>query len=308
MIGIDVGGANLKVVDDHGVHIHPCPLWKEAPLEELLRRYETDKAAVVMTGELADCFGSKQDGIRWIVSTVKKVFADACFYGVDGSFHQDAVPVLAAANWLVSAEYLLSRYPRALLLDMGSTTMDLIPLCDLNQLKGLSDLMRLQMGYLVYHGLLRTSIPAFVHSLRVNGRTTPVSSEYFAITADVHLLLGHITQQEYTCQTPDGIAPTRESSSRRIARLVCADPEEVGGEEGIQQIAEQIGNIEAALVIQAVRKVEKSSSTKGIACAGIGGRIFASLLGGIDLAFELGPAADALPAFAVREVALRAAG
>ena len=31
MIGIDVGGANLKIVDDDGPHIHYCPLWEGAP-------------------------------------------------------------------------------------------------------------------------------------------------------------------------------------------------------------------------------------------------------------------------------------
>ena len=30
MIGIDIGGANLKVVDDAGVHIHYRPLWQGA--------------------------------------------------------------------------------------------------------------------------------------------------------------------------------------------------------------------------------------------------------------------------------------
>ena len=41
MIGIDVGGANLKVVDENGVHIHYCPLWSGAPLTDLLRPYAT---------------------------------------------------------------------------------------------------------------------------------------------------------------------------------------------------------------------------------------------------------------------------
>ena len=39
MIGIDIGGANLKVVDDAGVHIHYCPLWQGAPLADLLKPY-----------------------------------------------------------------------------------------------------------------------------------------------------------------------------------------------------------------------------------------------------------------------------
>jgi probable H4MPT-linked C1 transfer pathway protein len=308
LIGIDIGGANLKVVDDEGVHIHPCPLWKHAPLQKILENYQKESAAVVMTGELADCFENKGEGIRWIVSTVKEVFPRAWFYGTDGRFHRDPVPSLAAANWLASAEFLLPLYPHTLLMDMGSTTTDLIPLHHMEELKGLTDLQRLQKGYLVYHGLLRTGIPGFVRKVRANGIPTPLSSEYFAITADIHLLLGHISSQEYTCETPDGREPTPISAMRRIARLVCADPQEVGGEPGIRDIAEQIGKEETELILRSVGQVEKMSKTKGVVCAGIGGKMFAPLLGGHDLSRELGPAADALPAHAVREVALRIAG
>ena len=42
MIGIDVGGANLKVVDDTGPHLHYCPLWEGAPLTTLLNKYVTE--------------------------------------------------------------------------------------------------------------------------------------------------------------------------------------------------------------------------------------------------------------------------
>src|SRR5512137_2092355 len=103
MIGIDVGGANLKVVDNTGVHIHYCPLWERAPLTNLLLQYageERDQAAVAMSGELADCFGNKQEGISFIVAAVRKVFPRARFYGTDATFHDHAVPELAAANWL----------------------------------------------------------------------------------------------------------------------------------------------------------------------------------------------------------------
>ena len=34
MIGIDVGGANLKVVDDDGAHLHYCPLWEKCTAHE----------------------------------------------------------------------------------------------------------------------------------------------------------------------------------------------------------------------------------------------------------------------------------
>ncbi|MDD1673239.1 MAG: H4MPT-linked C1 transfer pathway protein [Methanomicrobiales archaeon] len=308
MIGIDVGGANLKIVDDSGVHIHPCPLWKHAPLGELLENYRGNEAAVVMTGELADCFTSKMDGIRWIVSTVKGVFSDARFYGTDGQFYQEPVPALAAANWFASAVYLLSLYRGTLFVDMGSTTTDIVPLRDLENLKGLSDLQRLQKGYLVYHGLLRTSIPSFVRAIRIQGVLTPVSSENFALTADMHLILKHISTKEYTCETPDGRSPTLDSAVRRIARLVCADPEEVGGIIGVQGMADQIWEAEKERITLAVRRVEREAGTTGIVCAGTGGKLFAPLLWGIDLYKDLGDVAGALPAYAVREVALRTAG
>ena len=54
MIGIDVGGANLKVVSTDGnVHIHYCPLWEKAPITTILEGYvgkPDEPAAVVMIG------------------------------------------------------------------------------------------------------------------------------------------------------------------------------------------------------------------------------------------------------------------
>lgn len=308
MIGIDVGGANLKVADSEGVHIQYCPLWSSAPIKKYLGKFKGQDAAVVMSGELADCFTSKQEGIRWIVQNVQEVFPDALFYGIDGQFHREPVPALAAANWLVAAQYLLPCYKKAVLVDIGSTTTDIIPLLDLSSLLGMTDLHRLQKGYLVYNGFLRTSIPSFVRSLTVNGRKTPLSAEFFAIAADVHLLLGHITVQEYSCETPDKKPPDHVGACHRLARLVCSDPFEVGGEEGVKRMAEEIWTCQKELIQYAIRKVCDVTGYQKVLWAGVGGRLFYSFLGGTDLHEVLGQAADALPSFAVREVALRNAG
>ena len=176
MIGIDIGGANLKVVDDAGVHIHYCPLWQGAPLTDLLEAYR-EPAAVVMSGELADCFASKIEGIRWIVDAVHAVIPDAVFYGIDAAFHTRPVPALAAANWLASADYLRKDYADAVLLDVGSTTADVIPLNCFEALKGLTDTRRLQKHYLVYTGMLRTNIATLLPSVMLDGTVTPVSTE-----------------------------------------------------------------------------------------------------------------------------------
>ena len=174
MIGIDVGGANLKVVDKNGVHLHYCPLWEEAPVTDYLLRYvqgPADLAAVVMSGELADCFENKAQGISFIVGAVKAAFPRAKFYGTDARFHDGAAPFLAAANWLASADYLRIRHPGAVLLDIGSTTADIIPFGRFPELHGLTDLLRLQKGYLLYTGMLRTNIATLLRPwiLRVSG-------------------------------------------------------------------------------------------------------------------------------------------
>jgi len=305
MIGIDVGGANLKIVDEAGVHIHYCPLWERAPVMDLLLPYaigKNDPAAVVMSGELSDCFKNKLQGISFIVTAVRRAFPGARFYGTDAQFHDHAVPQLAAANWLASADFLRSRYPDAVLLDIGSTTADIIPLNRFECLKELTDTKRLQAGYLLYTGMLRTSVATLLRSVEIAGISTPVSTEYFAASADVHLVLGHISPDLYTCDTPDRKEKTRIASLRRLARVVCADLDEIGN-EGAEQIAEQFWAVQCGEICNQVKKIANASGAKKIIVAGIGAPLFSVELGGTDLSCELGPAADALPAFAVRELA-----
>jgi probable H4MPT-linked C1 transfer pathway protein len=246
MMGIDVGGANLKVVDESGAHIHYCPLWENAPITDILLPYAGrtgGSAAVVMSGELADCFSNKLQGISFIVKAVQQAFPRARFYGMDAAFHTDAVPALAAANWLASADYLRELHPRAVLLDIGSTTADIIPLNYFDELKGLTDTRRLQKGYLLYTGMLRTSIPTLLTAVDLDGIRTPVSTEYFATSADAHLVLGHITPGQYSCDTPDRKEKTPAASLRRLARVVCADLEEIG-ENGAVKVAEAFWEIQ----------------------------------------------------------------
>ena len=168
---------------------------------------------------------------------------------------------------------------------------------------GLTDTKRLQAGYLLYTGMLRTSVATLLRSVDLAGVPTPVSTEYFAASADVHLVLGHITPDLYTCDTPDRKEKTREASLRRLARVVCADLDEIGT-AGAEQIAEQFWAVQRDMICSQVRNdctdppVQRRSSLPVSVP-----RSFQRNLVGTDLTCELGPAADALPAFAVREVA-----
>lgn len=305
MIGIDVGGANLKVVDDTGVHIHYCPLWQEAPICDLLSPYQAEHdVAVVMSGELADCFSSKSEGISFIVSRVKEVFPQARFYGTDGRFHDQAVPELAAANWLAMADLLRSEYPDAVLVDMGSTTTDIIPLNAFDQMLGQTDLTRLQQGYLVYCGLLRTNVATLISSSLVNGVRTPVSTEYFASTGDAYVMLDLIAPELFTADTADRKGTDKASCERRLARVVCADTDEIGV-EGAVDIASTVIKTQKQMITDAVRSIALRHKASEILVAGIGSSLAAEWLQGKDLNTVLGDYTDALPAYAVREVLKR---
>jgi probable H4MPT-linked C1 transfer pathway protein len=309
VIGIDVGGANLKLVTAKGVFLHYCPLWEESPLAGILKTYAThgEDAAVVMSGELADCFTAKREGIRFIVDAVHDAFPGARFYGTDASFHDNAVPELAAANWLVSADYLMERCRGRLLIDFGSTTTDIIPLLDLARLRGMTDLSRLRNGCLVYTGLLRTTVPALIHTAVIGDIPTPVCPEYFACSADAHLVLGHLMEDEYTTDSPDRKGKDYASCLRRLSRVVCADLEEIG-EEGAIAVAGAFWQAQRSLIGRSIQQVRDRTGAGELVCAGIGGPLLSRLLGGYDLRQDFGCAADALPAFAVREVALRDPG
>ncbi|MFQ6090376.1 MAG: hydantoinase/oxoprolinase family protein, partial [Candidatus Bipolaricaulia bacterium] len=86
-------------------------------------------------------------------------------------------------------------------------------------------------GELVYTGALRTNPSAIVSHVPVRGQMCRVSPEYFTIMADVHLLLEHLSEEDYTCSTPDGRGKTAQYARERLARLVCTDGEVLSGEE-----------------------------------------------------------------------------
>jgi probable H4MPT-linked C1 transfer pathway protein len=159
---------------------------------------------------------------------------------------------VAAANWVASGLAVGARYADALMLDVGSTTADVIPiLAGQVAATGRTDLDRLLAGELVYTGALRTNLAAIAPRVPVRGRLCPVASEWFAISADVHVILGHLAPEAYTCPTPDGRPASIEFARDRVARLVCADAEQLEPRE--------IDAIAAHLHAEQVRQVEEAA-------------------------------------------------
>jgi probable H4MPT-linked C1 transfer pathway protein len=225
----------------------PFPLWKQpdklpAALAELVAKFpETEELAVTMTGELCDCFETKRDGVNAIIAAVR--FASAGrpirVWSTDGGFLNSEEAKrnhmkVAAANWHALATYVGHYVPegRAILVDVGSTTTDVIPILDgVPVPEGKTDYDRLFSRELVYTGVRRTPVCAVMPWL--------VAAELFATTLDAYLTLGTIPEDPNDCDTADGRPATRKHAHARLARMYCADTEMVP-EENIRILAEGV--------------------------------------------------------------------
>jgi probable H4MPT-linked C1 transfer pathway protein len=234
VLGLDVGGANLKAVHTDGTaRTTPFALWKRpaelpAALAELIHAMPgADQLAVTMTGELCDCFESKRQGVAAILDAVTAAAAGlpVSVWRTDGRFvppadAKDAYLLTASANWHALATWAGRLAPDgpALLVDIGSTTTDIIPLLDGKPAaKGKTDPERLRNSELVYFGVRRTPLALF---MRGDG-----AAELFATTLDLFLLLGWHDEGVHDCDTADGRPATRANAHIRLARMLCADLE-----------------------------------------------------------------------------------
>lgn len=279
VIGLDIGGANTKLASSDGtlVELHYLPLWKNTRLPEILKeiaeKEQPEKVAVVMTGELADCFENKEDGIRFIKDAVDSAFgfSKVSYINNLGRFQSGTGRLrnLAAANWAASARLIGTEIGDCIFVDVGSTTSDIIPIVSGEHKAGLTDFERLKRSELVYSGILRTNLATILKKVKVEQAWCRTASELFATTADVYLLLGDIAEDMYTCETADGAGRSKTDAMRRIARLVCADLSEIKREE-IYEIAAQAKERQVSTLTQALFEVAEKNGLDKIAAAGLG--------------------------------------
>lgn len=294
-VGIDIGGANTKAVffqdcEVEDYWLEHIPIWKgleklEVFLEDLEESTEPQVVAITMTGELSDVFNSKHEGVERLVRMVGEIFSNSPTYFL--SLRGDFLPAdealsspeeLSASNWVSSALFLGIDYPNSLLIDVGSTTSDLIPIRDGNpDPQGWTDYGRLKTKELVYTGILRTPLSYLKSEVSLAGEKTGIAAECFANMADAYRVLGLIDESNYTCETPDGRGKSEEECMRRIARMFCSDLEKIGEDRAIEA-AEVFQEEQVSMLREAVEEVaERHDLDKSdpILATGIGRRILA---------------------------------
>lgn len=242
LLALDIGGANIKAADGLGwAHSRPFAMWREWQrlpdvLRDVIRPRSPRRVVATMTGEIADCFPSRAAGVRHIVAAIERAVGPSTeigIYRVDGTIASprevEASPIAAAAsNWHAVARLAGSMVEadRALLLDIGSTTVDIIPLVDGRPAPlATDDVGRMRSGELVYTGMERTPVAALVRSLPHRGVRRPIASELFAQSRDAWLVLGILAEDAAASDTADGGPATVNAARVRLARAMLLDPE-----------------------------------------------------------------------------------
>ncbi len=326
LIGWDIGGAHLKACRVRGGQVlsvaqWPCPLWQGLRrLREALalaRGRWPDLAelrhVVTMSGELADCFADRRQGVLAITETLVEVLvdpADALAAGASArlalfcrSGHWCA-PVeaaarwaeIASANWLAPALWAARRLAAevadaqadagaGLLVDIGSTTTDFVPLrAGAVLARGGDDGQRLQNGELLYHGVVRTPLCALAPRVQWRGRPCNVMHEFFATTADVYRVSGELCAAHDQQPAADGGAKTLAATHARLARMIGRDAADASAVEwralALQWRGMQVDALAAQLhaVVQALPEALPGGAVASVIALGCGSFLLPDVL------------------------------
>jgi probable H4MPT-linked C1 transfer pathway protein len=264
VLGWDLGGAHTKAALIGGndcvesVQQIACPLWQgldhlDSGITSVMENIGKDSGlthAITMTGELVDLFPDRDTGVKALIDTMERRFPHTplTIYAGSAGFLKPETAIehthqVASANWLASASWVANRLPEGLLLDVGSTTTDLIPFADKQVLTGdASDHQRLISQGLIYTGVVRTPLMAITNKVPFAGEWVYLMAEHFATSADIYRLNGDLPEAADLLPSADNGEKSIAGSARRLARMLGLDADATdldGWRKVSQYISEQ---------------------------------------------------------------------
>ncbi len=323
IIGWDIGGVNIKAarLGTAGWQVvqKPFAIWQQqhqlvATLADISDRLgPATYAAVTITAELSDAFRNKREGIAFVLDALHAALphTQLAIFGLDGRFHDVTTAnnqhmLVAAANWMATALLFAHQFADCLLVDIGSTTTDIIPIRG-GQVAaiGRNDPERLVQGELIYTGVLRTPVFGIVSRVPLWGSWCPVAAELFATAQDVHLVLGNLSAEQCTSPSADGRPVTPEYALERLARVVCADTELLSPTE-VTAMAHYIATQQLHQITAAIAQVISRANVSGpMVAVGVGTFLAQAAAAALELDWLLpaellgNGASDVAPAAAV---------
>ena len=268
----DIGGAHLKcaILDEQGQLVHvlqrATPLWKgidilEECLQEIIKEYHLidSQHAITTTAELVDGFPDRETGINELLKLLSRVLGDNLrFYSNTGKLIElnsvdKYLDEIASANWHASANYLASLSLSGLLVDIGSTTTDIIPFAEGEILNAsCTDQERLRTGELLYTGVVRTPVMAICNQAVYKGKKQFLMAEHFATMADVYRIIGYLNEEDDLYPTCDGAEKTKAASAMRLGRMLGMDTKL---DDAIIEFANEISTIQLNMIQKTINNI-----------------------------------------------------
>jgi probable H4MPT-linked C1 transfer pathway protein len=276
VLGWDIGGSNTKVCRVENCRVvrsvsRPFEV-KDAP-DQLVGLLQTLSAevghgatigahAVTMTAELSRNFLTKREGVTHVTNAVRDAFPPPVpiyLFTSRGALvpieEGVAARLIASANWMATARLVAESHPDALLIDVGSTTSDIIPIVGgVVRSWGRTDPERLASGELVYTGVLRTPVEGLAHQVGIANLTYGVAAESFATSGDVYVWLGDLMPDAYTGATADGRPSEKHFAGARLRRALCADDDSMPP-DGVSMFARALADAQVARLVLAIGQV-----------------------------------------------------
>ena len=170
-------------------------------------------------------------GVHQIVDCLAALFEpyNSQLFGLNNQWHElDNISGcelgIASANWYATASYCARKIKQGLIIDIGSTTTDLVPIVEGKVAAlGEDDFSRLKNFELVYTGVVRTAVAAIVDTLPYRNESIPVVAEHFANAADIYRILQCLPPKADMYDTADGKDKSINSSATRLFRMICRD-------------------------------------------------------------------------------------
>ena len=246
IIGWDVGGAHLKAAmlrrdEVEDVAQWPCELWRglvhlDQAFAEARRRWpclSRADHAITMTGEMTDLFEHREAGVADIAArALEHLGKRTAFYAgaksfVDASAVQKVWRNVASANWIATASVVADAVDDAVVLDVGSTTTDIVVVRNGKvTAEGSDDASRLASRELVYVGVVRTPLCALASRITFGSREFNVMNEFFATAADVFRLTGELRAEHDQAAAADNGSKDPVATMRRLGRMIGLDARE----------------------------------------------------------------------------------
>jgi len=222
-----------------------------------------------MTAELSDIFPDRKNGIKHVVNLSSKILGEKnIFFYSKKSFLKKKLAIkkpfeLNSMNWHATASFVSNFFPNCILVDIGSTTSDIIPIKNKEIIsKDVSDYQRLKSNELIYLGVLRTPIQAVE-------KKKNLINENFANLSDVYRVLNKIPSTFDLLPTLDSKTKNKHDSARRIARIFGKDYKKNHFLKW-KKIAYQIEGEHLKILKSVIKKIEKKNFLKKVPIIGAG--------------------------------------